>query len=62
MIVYNNNLSSVFPFWVPVDKLIADQFAECYIAFLGENGKADVDPESLSDIDDVEVLLSMRSF
>jgi len=30
--------------------------AECYLTSLGENCEGDADPESLSDIDDVEVL------
>jgi len=30
--------------------------AECYLTSLGENCEGNADPESLSDIDDVEVL------
>ena len=50
-----------FPFFlVCIDKLIADQFAGCYITYLGENDQADSD--NLSDIDDVEVHLYIRYF
>jgi hypothetical protein len=31
------------------------------LAFLGENGKADADPENFSDIDDVEVPFIYKS-
>ena len=39
---------------------MANQLSGCLVASLGENGKTGSDAEILSDIDDAEVLLSMR--
>ena len=60
MIPYSNKFQCPFLFLVCIDKLIADQFAGCYITYLGENDQADSD--NLSDIDDVEVHLYIRYF